>query len=72
VYAPGRADVIRSVDDVIDNYLSMSFAAPHLFGPHLDAFMGDVRDLLLARSADGRFWDWPGDTEITLATKPGA
>lgn len=69
VYAPGRTDLIRSVDDVIDNYLSMSFAAPHLFGPHLDAFITDVRELLLRESPDGRFWEWPGDTEIVLATK---
>lgn len=69
VYAPGRADLLRTVDDVIDNYLSMSFAAPHLFGPHLDAFVTDVRELLRRESPDGRFWDWPGDTEIVLATK---
>lgn len=72
VYAPGRDDLVRSVDEVIDNYLSMSFAAPHLFGPHLDAFIADVRDLLLATAPDGRFWDWPGDTEIVIATKPAA
>jgi hypothetical protein len=30
-----------------------------------------VRALLADRSADGIFWDWPGDTEIVLARKPG-
>jgi SAM-dependent methyltransferase len=71
VYAPGRPDLVRDTDDVIHYYLSMSFAAPHLFGPHLDAFADDVRELLLTTAPDGRFWDWPGDTEIILATKPG-
>jgi trans-aconitate methyltransferase len=70
VRAPGRVDLVRSVDDVIDNYLSMSFAAPHLFGPHLEAFVDDVRALLVTIAPDGRFWDWPGDTEIVLATTP--
>jgi hypothetical protein len=23
------------------------------------------------RSAEGVFWDWPGDTEVVLARKPG-
>jgi hypothetical protein len=27
--------------------------------------------LLASRSADGIFWDWPGDTEVMLARKPG-
>jgi hypothetical protein len=30
-----------------------------------------VRALLASRSADGIFWDWPGDTEVMLARKPG-
>jgi hypothetical protein len=30
-----------------------------------------VRALLADRSAEGVFWDWPGDTEIILARKPG-
>ena len=51
-------------------YLSMSFSAPHLFGDRLDDFAGEVRALLASRSADGIFWDWPGDTEVVLARKP--
>jgi hypothetical protein len=27
--------------------------------------------LLASRSADGIFWDWPGDTEVIMAGKPG-
>jgi hypothetical protein len=50
--------------------VSMSFAAPHLFGPQLDAFTADLRGELAARSPGGLFWDWPGDTQILLARKP--
>jgi SAM-dependent methyltransferase len=69
VFAPGRPDVVRDVDGVIAGYLSMSYAAPHLFGDRLDAFVADMRSLLEARSPSGRFWDWPGDTEIVIARK---
>jgi SAM-dependent methyltransferase len=71
VFAPGRPDVVRDVDGVLAGYLSMSFAAPHLFGDRLGAFEADVRALLTERSPSGSFWDWPGDTEILLARKPG-
>jgi SAM-dependent methyltransferase len=71
VFAPGRPDVVRDVDSVLAGYLSMSFAAPHLFGDRLGAFEDDVRALLTERSPTGLFWDWPGDTEILLACKFG-
>jgi SAM-dependent methyltransferase len=71
VFAPGRPDVVRDVDGVLAGYLSMSYAAPHLFGDRLDAFTADVRALLNSRSPSGLFWDWPGDTEILLAPKLG-
>jgi hypothetical protein len=29
-----------------------------------------VTELLLRQSPSGRFWDWPGDTQILLARKP--
>ncbi len=56
---------------MLAGYLSMSYAAPHLFGDRLDAFTADVRALLTERSPSGLFWDWPGDTEILLAPKLG-
>ena len=71
VFAPGRPDIVRDTDGVLAGYLSMSFAAPHLFGDRLGAFETDVRALLTERSPSGLFWDWPGDTEILLAHKPG-
>ena len=40
----------------------MSFAAPHLFGADLDAFVDAVHEVLREASPSGRFWDWPGDT----------
>jgi hypothetical protein len=30
-----------------------------------------VRALLAKRSGEGIFWDWPGDTEVVMAGKPG-
>lgn len=68
VFAPGRPDIIRDVDGVIASCLSMSYAAPHLFGPRLDEFIAALRELLERHSPTGRFWDWPGDTEILIAT----
>ena len=70
LFAPGRADLVQDVDLVLDNYLSMSYCAPHLFGDRLDAFDREVRAALASHSPDGRFWDWPGDTEILIARKP--
>jgi SAM-dependent methyltransferase len=71
IYAPGRDDIVRDVDGVISGYLSMSYAAPHLFGDRLDAFVADARAALAAASPTGLFWDWPGDTELLIARKPG-
>jgi len=71
VFAPGRADIVQDADGVLANYRSTSFAAPHLFGERRGAFEADVRALLRPRSPSGRFWDWPGDTEILLATRAG-
>jgi SAM-dependent methyltransferase len=71
LHAPGRPDITRDIEGVISGYLSMSYAAPHLFGDRLDAFVDDLRRLLGARTATGRFWDWPGDTAAVIARKPG-
>ena len=66
---PGRSDLIRTVDDVIDNYLSMSFAAPQLFGERLEEFRADLAAILARHTDTGRFWEWPGDTEVLIARK---
>ena len=70
VSAPGRLDITRDVDGVISGYLSMSYAAPHVFGDRLDQFVDDLRSLLTARTETGWFWDWPGDTAALIARKP--
>jgi len=54
----------------VSGYLSMSYAAPDLFGADLSAFVADVHEVLRRASPDGIFWDWPGDTAILIATKP--
>jgi SAM-dependent methyltransferase len=70
VRVPGRPDLVQDVDGVLSNYLSTSFAAPHLFGDRLDEFIRDFRATLLAISPEGLFWDWPGDTTIDIVVKP--
>ena len=71
VYAAGRPDIIQDADGVLANYHSTSFAAPHLFGERLEAFRNDLARLLADASPSGLFWDWPGDTEVVLARRPG-
>jgi SAM-dependent methyltransferase len=70
VFAPGRPDIVRTVDEVISNVLSMSWSAPHLFGDRLDDYVAELRATLEAASPAGRFHDWPGDTEMVIGTKP--
>ena len=70
-HVPGIPDLLRDSESVLSGYLSLSSSAPHLFGDRLDDFAGEVRALLASRSAEGIFWDWPGDTEVIMARKPG-
>jgi SAM-dependent methyltransferase len=69
VYAPGRPDLISDIDTVVANCFSLSYAAPRWFGERRADFESDLRHLLREHSPDGLFWDWPGDTELVLATK---
>lgn len=71
IFVPGIPDLLRDSESVLSGYLSFSFSAPHLFGDRLDDFAAEVRALLATCSADGIFWDWPGDTEVIVARKPG-
>ncbi len=70
VYLDGRSDLVQSVEDVLANVHSMSYAAPPLFRDRLEAFDADLRALLTSMSPSGTFWDWPGDTGVLLARKP--
>jgi SAM-dependent methyltransferase len=67
VFAAGVPDYVRDEDSVMANVFSMSTSAPPLFGDRRTEFESDLRALLRGQSPDGRFWDWPGDTEIVLA-----
>lgn len=69
LFCAGRDDIVQDSDGVLANYFSTSFAAPHLFGDQREHFEADVRATLAAHSPTGLFWDWPGDTQILLATK---
>lgn len=67
---PGRADIVRTIDEVIDAYLGTAFAAPDRFGERLDAFRAELTDVLSRRTDTGAFWWWPGDTEVLIGRKP--
>jgi SAM-dependent methyltransferase len=69
IFVPGIPDLERDSESVLSGYFSFSWSAPHLFVDRVDDFASDVRELLAARSPDGVFWDWPGDTEVILARK---
>jgi SAM-dependent methyltransferase len=69
ILVPGLPDLVRDSESVLSGYFSFSFSAPHLFGDRVEAFATEVRELLRARSPQGVFWDWPGDTKVILATK---
>jgi len=71
IFAPGIPDLLRDSESVLSGYFSFSFSAPHLFGDRVEDFASDIRELLPSRSRQGIFWDWPGDTEVILARKPG-
>ena len=71
IFAPGIPDLLRDSESVLSGYFSLSSSAPHLFGDPVEDFASEVRALLRSRSPEGIFWDWPGDTEMILACKPG-
>jgi SAM-dependent methyltransferase len=69
IFAPGIPDLVRDSESVLSGYFSMATSAPHLFGDRVEDFAGEVRDLLVSRSPEGVFWDWPGDTEVIIARR---
>ena len=71
IFLPGIPDLVRDSESVLSGYLSLATSAPHLFGDRVEGFAREVRELLRSRSPEGFFWDWPGDTEVVLARKPG-
>jgi SAM-dependent methyltransferase len=71
IFAAGIPDLLRDSESVLAGYFSLSWSAPHLFGDRLEDFAQEVRLLLAARSPEGIFWDWPGETEVVLTRRPG-
>ena len=71
LFLPGIANLVRDTESVLSGYFSFSWCLPRLFGDRVEEFAGEVRELLAATSPHGLFWDWPGDTEVVLAGKPG-
>ena len=69
VYAPGRSDVVRDVDSVVAGYYSTSYAAPRLLRRPPGVLRGRRAERCCSSARPtGLFWDWPGDTEIVLAS----
>lgn len=54
-----RGVLERSEDEVVAAVLSLSWAAPHLFGDRLEDFVRDLRALLRTVAPDGRFAERP-------------
>jgi hypothetical protein len=61
---PGGQPLERTADDAVAGVFSMSFSAPHLFGPRRDAFEADLRRLLRDVSPSGRFSERLPSTEV--------
>lgn len=56
----------RTEDQVVASVLSLSSAAPHLFGDRLGAFVDELRHLLRATSPDGLFSEQLQNIGLTL------
>jgi hypothetical protein len=69
-YRCGRPAYSPGLEGFLTQEAGLDGSGRHLFGDRLDEFAGEVRALLASRSADGVFWDWPGDTEVVIARKP--
>ena len=65
---PGGQPLERTVDDVVAWVFSMSYAAPHLFGPRRKEFEADLRRLLHEASPSGRFSERQPSTEMIVWT----
>jgi SAM-dependent methyltransferase len=59
----------RSEDEVVASVLSLSWAAPHLFGARLPDFERELRALLRRTSPEGRFAERAREIELVIWTK---
>jgi SAM-dependent methyltransferase len=69
---PGGQALERTGDDVVAWVFSMSFSAPHLFGPRRDDFEADLRRLLREASPSDRFSERQPSTEAFVWWKSPA
>ncbi|MER5753272.1 class I SAM-dependent methyltransferase [Streptomyces sp. NPDC002088] len=69
---PGGQAMERTSDDIIAGVFSMSFSAPHLFGPRRDDFEADLCRLLREVSPSGRFSERRPSTEVFVWRKGAA
>lgn len=69
---PGGQPLERTNDDVAAWVFSMSYAAPHLFGQHLDTFAADLDRLLRDASSSGLFSERGPSTEVFVWRKSPA
>jgi hypothetical protein len=70
VVVEGHAVVERSIDDLVALVFSTSSSAPHLFGPRLAEFEGELRALLAGATPSGHFVEQLGDAEVRVWRKP--
>ncbi|WP_344659624.1 class I SAM-dependent methyltransferase [Catenulispora subtropica] len=62
----GGQHLVRTEDDVVAGTFSMSYAAPHLFGPRSDEFEAELRQLLREESPTGLFSERQPSTEVRI------
>jgi SAM-dependent methyltransferase len=60
----------RTADQVVAAVFSVSSSAPHLFADRLHRFESDLRGVLKEASAEGRFAQQTGDTELRIWRLP--
>ncbi|WP_377274298.1 class I SAM-dependent methyltransferase [Peterkaempfera sp. SMS 1(5)a] len=63
---PGGRPLERTCEDAVAWMFSMSYSAPHLFGPRRDEFEADLRRLLRDASPSGRFSERQPSTEVFI------
>jgi SAM-dependent methyltransferase len=67
--ADGGQALVRTCDDVVAWVFSMSYSAPHLFGPRRDDFEGELRRILAGTSPSGRFSERQPSTDAVVWRK---
>lgn len=70
VVIAGREVIVRDIDDLVAALFSTSSSAPHLFGPRLNEFEGELRTLLAGATTSGYFAEQTADAEVRVWRKP--